>query len=189
MHPVDRVEKLQGLLNPIRDGEAGAAVAVLLKRAEGGLQVLLVKRATSPSDPWSGDVAFPGGRRRLEDRGLKETVIREPMEETGLDLRRSRFLGTLGVVASTVAPELGVLPFVVLCGETPVVTLSEELSSYFWVPLEQLKQSRGRTQVDRGKVPAYLVGGEVVWGLTYRMVENLLQLTEKTTSSEAGSTG
>ena len=189
MHSVDPVEKLQGLLNPVGDEEAGAAVAVLLKRAGGGLQVLLVKRATSPIDPWSGDMAFPGGRRRLEDRGLKETVIRETMEETGIDLRRCRFLGTLGVVASTVAPELGVLPFVVLCGETPVVTLSEELSSYFWVPFEQLKQSRGMAWVDRGEVPAYLVGGEVVWGLTYRMLENLLQLTEKTTCREAGSPG
>lgn len=187
MHPADLVEKLRGLLNPVGDAEAGAAVAVLLKLTEGGLQVLLVKRATSPSDPWSGDVAFPGGRRRLEDRDLKETVIRETREETGIDLRRCRFLGTLDVVASTVAPELGVLPFMVLCGGKLVVTLSEELSSYFWVLLEQLKRSRGMARVDGGEVFAYLVEGEVVWGLTYRMLENLLQLMEKTTSSEAGS--
>ncbi len=174
----DAVEKLRGVLKPVEDADAGAAVAILLKREERGLQVLLVKRATNPSDPWSGHMAFPGGRRRPEDRDLRETVIRETREETGIELRGCRFLGTLSVTTSSVAPELGVLPFVVLCNETPRITLNEELCSHFWVSLEHLRRSRGSALIQGVEVPAFLVNGEVVWGLTYRMLENLLGLLE-----------
>lgn len=179
MHSTDPVEKLERLLRQGEEGDAGAAVAVLLKREGGELQVFLVKRAVDPSDPWSGDMAFPGGRRRPKDRDLRETMIRETMEETGIDLGGCRLLGTLDVAASSVAPGLGVLPFVALCEETPEVTLNEELRSYLWVPLHRLKRSRGRARVHRGEVPAYIVGGEVVWGLTYRMLENLLRLLDQ----------
>ena len=165
-------------MRPVEDADAGAAVAMLLKREGRSLQLLLVKRAADPSDPWSGDMALPGGRRHLEDRDLWETVVRETVEETGIDLRCYRLLGTMDVAVSVVAPELGVLPFVVLCEETPEVSLSRELRSYFWVPLEQLRRSRGMARVHEGEVPAYIVDGEVVWGLTYRMLENLLRLLE-----------
>lgn len=153
-------------------------MALLLKRDGRDLQLLLVKRTASTSDPWSGDMAFPGGRRHSQDDDLWETVIREAMEETGIDLRRHSFLGTMDVAKSAVSPELGVLPFVVLCEDTPEVSLGRELSSYLWVPLEQLRRSRGRGRVHQGEVPAYIVGDKVIWGLTYRMLESLLRLIE-----------
>jgi len=170
------LEKLRGLLNPIEDVDAGAAVAVLLRRDDEGLQVLLVKRSENPSDPWSGHMAFPGGRRRLEDRDLRETVVRETLEETGIDLDRYLFLGTLDVAFSNVASELGVISFVVLAEELPEIVLNEELCSYLWVHLEHLSLSKGMARVERREVPAYTVEGHVVWGLTYRMIENLLRL-------------
>jgi len=166
------------VFKPVEDAEAGAAVALLLKREGRGLQLLLVRRAVNPSDPWSGDMAFPGGRRHPGDRSLRETAIRETMEETGVDLRCHRLLGTMDVSTSAVAPELTILPFVFLCVGTPDVSLSGELSYYLWVPLDRLRRSRGRARVHKGEAPAYILNGEVVWGLTYRMLENLLRLLE-----------
>ncbi|MCW3992009.1 MAG: CoA pyrophosphatase [Candidatus Bathyarchaeota archaeon] len=174
----DADKKQRKMFRPVEDTEAEAAVALLLKGEGRGLQILLVRRAIAPSDPWSGDMAFPGGRRHPEDRSLRETVIRETMEETGIDLRCHRLLGTMDVSTSTVAPELAILPFVFLCVGTPDVSLSGELSYYLWVPLDRLRRSRGRARVHKGEALAYILNGEVVWGLTYRMLENLLRLLE-----------
>lgn len=172
------LKRLRGL--PVEGVDVGAAVAILLKPPLRAPQVLLVKRAVNPSDPWSGDMAFPGGRRRPEDSDLRETVTRETREETGIDLGRYRFLGALEIAHSTAAPELGVLPFVILCDESPEITLNDELCSYLWAPIERLRRSRGKALVNQREVPSYHTGGEVVWGLTYRVLESLLRLMEET---------
>jgi hypothetical protein len=56
------------------------------------------------------------------------------------------------------------------------VTLNEELMAHYWIPLEELDRSRGKTRIGPGEYPAYLVEGEAVWGLTYRMLENLFSI-------------
>ena len=75
-------EKLSKTLKPAEDLDAGAAVVVLLRAADQEFQVLFVKRAEKLTDPWSGQTAFPGGKRDPEDKDLKETVVRETLEET-----------------------------------------------------------------------------------------------------------
>jgi len=177
----DLIENLRGLLRPVGEWDGGAAVSVLLRFEGRDLKLLLVKRAENPSDPWSGDMAFPGGKRHAIDRDLWETVVRETMEETGIELCECLFLGTLDIATSNVAPTLGVLPFVFLCEETPEVELSGELVSYIWVSVEQLRRSKGITPVKQGTAPAYVMEGDVVWGLTYRMLENLLHILDRAT--------
>jgi hypothetical protein len=54
--------------------------------------------------------------------------------------------------------------------------MNEELVSYQWVDLKRLQASRGRATVKGRDVPAYLIAGEVVWGLTYRIIERLLEI-------------
>ena len=41
---------------------------------------------SSPGDPWSGQIAFPGGRHEPQDASLLDTATRETREELGLDL-------------------------------------------------------------------------------------------------------
>lgn len=161
-------------LNPIREIEAEAAVAVILKPSPEGFEVLLVRRALNPLDPWSGDIAFPGGRRRRGE-SLMETALREAREEIGVDLRRCRVLGTLDVSFSLRAPGLRVLPFVYLCEGKLRVKLGEELSDYFWVPLKELEASTGYATIAGVSTPAFLLREGVVWGLTYRMLRDLLE--------------
>ena len=175
------LERLRRLLNPVEDSDAGAAVVVLLREEAGSLQIFLVKRATNPRDPWSGNMALPGGRRHPEDGDIKATVIRETKEETDIDISGCRFLGTLDAVSSTRAiTRLVVLPFVVVCEERPSVTLNSELVDCFWFPVDQLKPSEGKALIEGNEVSAFLVHGKVVWGLTYRMLKNFLDFLDKT---------
>lgn len=179
MHPLEAVERIRRRLKTKGGEDAKAAVAVLFRRGPVDLELLLVKRALIQSDPWSGDMAFPGGKRGTQDRDLMGTALREVQEETGIDLNGSSYLGLMDIFFSTVRPEMGVLPFVFLVEGTPEVRLNEELSGFLWVPLGELKGTRGRALVKEMDVPVFHVKGEVVWGLTYRMLEKLLEIAEE----------
>lgn len=155
-------------------------MAMLLKVDDGDLQVLIVKRATRPTDPWSGHMAFPGGRRSRVDADLRETAVRETMEETSINLNDCIFLGTLNHLNSKVVPDMCVLPFVFVCEGPRKVTLNEELCAYYWVSLDELRKTKGEAKIGLVDVPSYLVAGEVLWGLTYRMLEQFFSLTSET---------
>ena len=154
------------------DDSAHAAVAMLLTEADDTLKVLLVKRATRETDPWSGHMAFPGGRRGHGDPDLKATACRETREETGIDLTQCTAIGSLDALHSTVRPDVRIQPFIFSCIDPPEVTLNEELMAHYWIPLEEIDRSRGKTRIGPREHPAYLVEGKAVWGLTYRMLEN-----------------
>lgn len=179
MHLPEAIERIRRRLKTKGPENARAAVAILFRQGPGGLELLLVKRAQIPSDPWSGDMAFPGGKRGPEDKDLMETARREVLEETGIDLNEGGFLGVMENFFSTVRPDLEVLPHVFLVEGAPEVRLNEELSSFLWVPLGELKGAVGRAKVKNMDVPVYHVKGEVVWGLTHRMLGKLLEIAEE----------
>lgn len=179
LHPPDILERIQSKLKTRGSEDAKAAVAILFRQGPRGLELLLVKRAQIPSDPWSGDMAFPGGKRGPEDKDLMETARREVLEETGIELNELGFLGVMEAFFSTVRPDLGVLPHVFLVEGAPEVRLNEELSSFMWVPLGELRGTVGRAKVKNMDVPVYHINGEVVWGLTHRMLGKLLEIAEE----------
>jgi len=169
----------------VEGDSAQAAVAVIL-RATPGLEVLLIKRAHSERDPWSGHMALPGGRRDDQDTALLATAIRETMEEVGLDLEReTRFLGRLGELgpASHRLPRLMVTPFVFgIAGEAEAFVASPEVAEVFWIQLGELRSPQVHSKVQiplpegLREFPCYRVAGEVVWGLTFRILEQFLEI-------------
>jgi len=178
----DDVERLSKALKPVTDEQnANAAVALLLKPQNGGFNVLFVKRVENLADPWSGQMAFPGGKRDVKDADLKQTVVRETMEETGINLLdRCRFLGVLSALSSRPRPDLRVLPFVVLLEHEPLIKLSaKELEGFVWISLDEIIKHRGSAKLSFGEVPAFVVGSIVIWGLTYRMLENFLDIFQR----------
>ena len=70
-----------------------AAVALVLLEGPQGLELILIKRAERGDDPWSGQIALPGGRYEGGDRDLEATAVRETSEETGVDLAGAERLG------------------------------------------------------------------------------------------------
>ncbi|HEV8382740.1 MAG TPA: CoA pyrophosphatase, partial [Gemmatimonadales bacterium] len=80
---------------PFESGMIAAAVAVILHESDDGLEALFIHRAVRVGDTWSGQIAFPGGRREPSDHDLLATAIRETLEEVGVDLSRAERLGVL----------------------------------------------------------------------------------------------
>jgi len=162
-----------------------AAVAVVV-RAQPELELLLIKRARSERDPWSGHMALPGGRRDASDDDLLMTAVRETFEETGVDLDvRGRSLGRLDVVApsSPRLPKLTISPFVFGVGpDVHASVASQEIEQVYWVPLAQLRDPASHGTVDiplpggTRPFPCYEVVGEIVWGLTHRILTQFLEV-------------
>ena len=155
-----------------------AAVALVLLEGPEGLEILLIRRAERVDDPWSGQIAFPGGRYDVGDRDLEATAIRETREETGVDLSRAEPLGALDDLypRTSLLPPVVVRPFVfALTRRTPLVP-SDEVQRAFWLPLRRLSEPGVRREVTvtvRGgahTLPAYLVDDEMIWGMTERIL-------------------
>lgn len=173
-------------LTPIEVNEPGtipAAVAIVLIEGPGGLETLFIERAERESDPWSRQIAFPGGRRDPEDADLLATAIRETREETGVELEHAERLGALNDMypRTPVLPPVVVRPFVFALPERPAIHISDEVHAAFWVPLATLKTPgvhQTVTVTPRGmtlSVPAYIVGPHVIWGMTERILTPLLE--------------
>lgn len=167
------------------DAGIRAAVAAIVHDRSGTPEILFIKRAQRASDPWSGHMAFPGGRRDKTDASLLETATRETREEIGIDLARiARPIARLpDVLPYTRMPhDLTVTAFVFVL-ESPfdpkMLALNEEVAGVLWAPLENVLANEPATQFRFQRdgfdlmLPALDVNGEVVWGLTYRMLELL----------------
>lgn len=175
------IEKLSEHLRCVSDEQdANASVALLLKVEGERLCVLFVRRVQNSRDPWAGQIALPGGKREAKDKDLKETIVRETLEETNINLlNHCRFLGVMSTFQSKPKPEIRVLPFVIIIEIEPSIRLSEkELEEYFWIPLEELVRNRTTAKFSFGEVPAFIARGNVIWGLTYRIVENFMRFLE-----------
>jgi 8-oxo-dGTP pyrophosphatase MutT (NUDIX family) len=162
-----------------------AAVAIILRPTAEDLELLLIQRAEFPGDPWSGQVAFPGGRHDASDPSLVHTAMRETREETGLDLAAGgRLIGVLDELhpRTTALPPIVVRPHVFGFASEPALTLSHEVAAAFWVPLRVLRdpattqQSRILVRGNWWKVSSLVVEGRVIWGMTEQMLRQVLAL-------------
>jgi 8-oxo-dGTP pyrophosphatase MutT (NUDIX family) len=171
----------------LAEHEKWAAVAMLLREGASGPEVFFIRRAEHPQDPWSGHMAFPGGRQDAGDATLLHTAMRETHEEVGLDLsREAEHIGQLDdlqAIARGKVQETVIRPFVFeIHRESPIQVDETEVAEALWTPL--LPLYRGEvdtvrpydwqgTQID---FPAYDVDGRLIWGLTYQMLRSFFRI-------------
>ena len=170
-----------------------AAVALVLREGEAGIELLFIRRAEHPQDPWSGQMAFPGGRAEAGDADLLATAVRETAEEIGLDLARAAepvgALDEVRAMARMRPMDLTILPFVFRLAAPAELRLSAEVKSVHWLSLAALLGADLRSTMDYThdgaslRFPCVRVDEVVIWGLTYRM---LLALGERLLSPRDG---
>ena len=181
-----------GGLAPLRFGTdvPRAAVALVLRDGgPGGIELLFIRRAEHEKDPWSGHMGFPGGRAEPGDTGLESTAVRETLEETGLDLAgEGECLGALDEVKALARGrpvDLVIAPFVFRLRRPLDGAPSHEVVSLHWLPLERLLAPGSRSTLQYQyeetvlDLPCLRIDGLVIWGLTYRMFENLQAVVER----------
>jgi len=159
-----------------------AAVAVVLRDRPGGADMLFIERAERAGDPWSGHMAFPGGRVGASDADAQRAAERETREEVGLDLTPAEILSRLDDVEGA-APgyeRLVVSAFVYHVDQPPALTLNHEVRDALWVPVHGLLDAAHHVpyywprEQRESHYPGIVVGHperQVVWGLTYRFLE------------------
>lgn len=170
---------------PFESGMIAAAVSVLLRDGDDGLETLFIHRAVRAGDRWSGQIAFPGGRREPTDADLLTTAIRETLEEIGVDLSGAERLGVLDDLypRTPVLPPVVVRPFVFALTERPTIIESPEVQSAFWVSFHSLQTPGTRTSVTvdhpgipHQVLPAYAVGKHTIWGMSERILTPLISM-------------
>jgi 8-oxo-dGTP pyrophosphatase MutT (NUDIX family) len=164
--------------------ERFAAVAAVLRQRHVP-EVLLIRRAEQAGDPWSGHMAFPGGRHDPSDRDLLHTAVRETDEELGLLLGASDWLGRLDDVHAMAKGRrvgLVIAPHVFAVEGDPVLVPNPaEVREYVWASVPALMSGESDTTFSyeyegtRYRLPAYDVEGNIVWGLTHRMLGVLFE--------------
>jgi len=162
------------------DERVNAVVAILLYQDSADeLSTLLIHRVERSNDPWSGQIGLPGGRVEKFDSSTQDALKREVLEEVGIGLStEEEFLGALSIGHPMRSIEMKVQPLVYHLSRRPEVTVGPEVQQAFWVSLSKLPSLRGTSKVEiRGSrilVETFLVDGRVVWGFTYRVLNELL---------------
>ena len=169
----------------------GAAVAMVLREVAGGPEVLFIERAHRDGDPWSGHMAFPGGRIDPEDAHARDAAERETREEVGVDLAGAEPLGRLDDLRGrdAAAPDHGLVisAFVYRAVDPPPLQPNWEVEKAFWFPVPALLDAGRRVEYavwpdSELRFPGILVGTperHVVWGLTYRFLEVFFEIVGK----------
>ena len=183
------------------EGLTHAAVTLLLRPAAGtaegspgdaavdpaaGAEILFIKRAERAGDPWSGHLAFPGGRAEKRDVTLLDVAMRETAEEVGIDVRQGgRVLGRLATFRPLSAriPSVTVTPFVAVAPQdaVPRVQLTE-VEAAFWMSLAELRKTEGSAlfslegREGTREFPAFPSPKGPIWGITERILSQFLAL-------------
>jgi 8-oxo-dGTP pyrophosphatase MutT (NUDIX family) len=180
---VDQVRRSLTARKPVllpTDEVRRAAVALVLTEGRSGADVLFIERARFVGDPWSGHMAFPGGRVEPGDPSGRAAAERETLEEVGLSLAGAELLGRLDDKKGNprTHPELVISAFVYHTPAPGELAINHEVQDAFWFPLEGLLDRARHVQYTAHgefEFPGILVGEpdrHVVWGLTYSFLES-----------------
>ncbi|WP_279254179.1 NUDIX hydrolase [Candidatus Seongchinamella marina] len=165
-----------------------SAVAMVLQVRQGELNILMIKRAEREGDPWSGHMAFPGGRMDKTDANGYSVAVRETEEEVGLTLGpQDRCLGRLSDLNARPRKHtlgMAVSPFIFHLEREVEFTPNYEVAEVVWVPLEFLLDSGNREKMTwdykgvKIPLPCYQYEQRCIWGLSLMMLDELMDLVE-----------
>lgn len=189
------IENLSSALScyPYRQGmiktKHHASVAIILREQGDTLEVLMIRRAHRKGDPWSGHMAFPGGKYQPCDDTFQDTAIREVYEEIGLHLAPAEALGTLSQLITRHHDQrslMRVIPWVFHLKDNkdkPLLKLNHEATESVWIPMKRLTQPYRQTflwPIKKLKpikthltLPCYRFEDRMIWGLSLTMLDEL----------------
>jgi len=179
MAPVSRREQLvhYSTNTPPRE----SAVLALLYPEKDETMLVIMKRAEDQS-VHSGQISFPGGQAEPFDVDGAATALRETEEELGIDKTLIHVIGNLTPVY--ISPSnFNVIPFVGFMSDKPIFRINEEVDRVITVSVSDLLAPGSKVTrkvntryVKELEVPCFLVEGEILWGATAMMINELLEI-------------
>ena len=171
----------QGRMKVPADVKKGGVLVLFYPHQE-QVYLVLMKRTEYPG-VHSGQISFPGGGWEPEDQNMTETALRETEEEIGVKRQLVRPVGFLS--------ELFIPPSNFLV--TPVVGYIEarpefrpdpsEVAQIVEIPLNEFLREENRLEKNitvypdiRMRVPCFYINGNVIWGATAMMINELIDL-------------
>jgi 8-oxo-dGTP pyrophosphatase MutT (NUDIX family) len=158
---------------------------MILHQGIDDLEMLFIQRASHNLDPWSGHIAFPGGKLEGAESAC-QAARRETFEEIGINLEQGCYLGRLSdIVGANLPVVVSCCVFGVDRGHCNPIP-NEEVRDLFWVTLADLRNQERHLQSSvafdqkRLEVPSILLPVDdkpVLWGITYRLVMQFLAIT------------
>jgi 8-oxo-dGTP pyrophosphatase MutT (NUDIX family) len=161
-----------------------AAVAMIVRELPGDLEILFIERATDVRDPWSGHLAFPGGKVEHGEQA-RQAAERETREEIGLVLESELYLGRMSdIVGANLPVRVSCFAYAAVSSAIhPVV--NHEVRDVFWARLSDIRDPARHQTATVGfsgrslEVPAIILpqpDKPVLWGITYRLVMQFLEI-------------
>lgn len=160
-----------------------AAVLVPFLHKDDHWHLLFTRRTDSVADH-KGQVAFPGGGYEEGDAYPEGTALREAQEEIGLAPQDVKLLGCLNQMHTgtgyLITPVVGIIPW-----PYPLKTSPDEVATVFTIPLDWLAVPGNREERPypspigtRQVIYFRTYQGEVLWGVSAKIVANLLTLLD-----------
>lgn len=161
-----------------------AAVLIPIFQENGEYKVLFTKR-TSMVEHHKGQISFPGGVVDDMDNTFLDTALREAFEEIGLLRKDVDILGRIddrltSVTNFLIHPYVGAIPYPYRFQLNP-----SEVERLVRVPLKIFLSNKGQNEtratlngVDNYNGITYSYNGDVIWGATAGIMENLVEILD-----------
>ena len=170
-------------LEPVAETRC-AAVALIFVDGANGAELCFVKRKDYPGDPWSGQMALPGGKKNVEDATPHDIASREAWEEVGVQLHDASLVGMMprmSAGAGGIREPLPVYPVLYrLHSVGPPLTIGDELAEGHWISLQHLwdRENWASMQWRGGDFAGIHHGERVIWGFTLSVLTRLADFAE-----------
>ena len=164
----------------VHGGRRAAVLAPLFRDATGDLHAVFTsRRHDRRSHP--GEIPFPGGRKD-EGEELRRAALRKASGEIGLPPVRVALSGALPPTP-TLVTNYAIYPFDGAIDAVFAWVLQEtEVAHVLELRLRDVRTGYARRRLVRRGVPfktdTYVVGDELIWGATARIVADLLDRVE-----------
>ena len=167
----EKLKKIQPVINYDTQTPRAAVAIVITKKQK----ILMFRRRSHPQDPWSGHMAFPGGKKEDHDRDLLMTAIRESQEELGI------ILPPTSVRLSDLShKKLIVSAFVFFIDDVVPLFPNEEVDLAYWIDMSDLFTPQYRTvfrpdfQPDTDFAIVNLPNVETgIWGISLYFIDQI----------------
>lgn len=164
-----------------RNPKESAVMALFYPDKENTARFLLTLRP-SYNGTHSGQVSFPGGKVEKNDKNLRETALRETLEETGI---KKETITIYKQVSKTYIPpsNFWVTPFIGYINFTPKFIDNEEVDEFLEITLDDLLNDNSLTSkvlntsyMKNINVPCFKLNNHIVWGATAMILSEIKDL-------------